>query len=362
MGGQAGILFSYVHKQDIEGLKGIFDGESGAAVKAANTLNEFGETAATFAASEGLVEVVKVFLQRGLDLSTKRNAAKVGGFTLHIRPLSPLTHCPILPSYPPSFLILIPPIPFHPRQTQLSPLTFDSFHPLLPLTPQETPLMSAVSNGQLSVVRLFCAPEDDVKHMMTLQPPGDDAADGAYMFDVIIRRLILNTSNNNSTANNTSGTTATNSDNSTAITATTTTTTNIKNTTNSNNKDKLITLDNERDEQMLSLLLASDRYKSALTNVDANGNTPLHTAAAAGSAYVVSLLLANGADKAALDAKGQTALHVACGCDLALVRVLLDCPEGREEKMLAAAAAVETLTPAEDDTQGTSNVPNLTLT
>ena len=77
MGGQAGILFSYVHKQDIAGLKELFDGESGAAVKAANTLNEFGETAATFAASEGLVEVVKVFLQRGLDLSTKRNAAKV---------------------------------------------------------------------------------------------------------------------------------------------------------------------------------------------------------------------------------------------------------------------------------------------
>ena len=77
MGGQAGILFSYVHKQDIAGLKELFDKEPGAAVKAANTLNEFGETAATFAASEGLVEVVKVFLQRGLDLSTKRNAAKV---------------------------------------------------------------------------------------------------------------------------------------------------------------------------------------------------------------------------------------------------------------------------------------------
>eukprot|EP01063_Lacrimia_lanifica_P014902 TRINITY_DN2149_c0_g1_i4.p1 TRINITY_DN2149_c0_g1~~TRINITY_DN2149_c0_g1_i4.p1 ORF type:complete len:1163 (+),score=274.29 TRINITY_DN2149_c0_g1_i4:163-3651(+) len=52
--------------------------------------------------------------------------------------------------------------------------------------------------------------------------------------------------------------------------------------------------------------------RTCLTNRDAHGNTPLHTAAGAGNAYVVEALLAADAVPHALNNANQTPFHLAC--------------------------------------------------
>ena len=249
MGGEAGILFSYVHQQNLPALTELFDEESKAAIKAANTHNEFGDTAATFAAGEGLVDVVKFFLLRGLDL-TKRN------------------------------------------------------------TGNETPLMAAVANGQLDVVRLLLAPEDGVKDLLALQPGGGrvEAADGAAILGVLTRRLVQQHT--------------------------------------------------AHDAALLALVLGSDfvAAPAALNTADSTGKTALHEAAAAGAAELVAQLVTFGADKNANDAKGQTALHVACGRSLAVVRALLSCPEGTEDMCLRASQQLDAGDGAEPDEKDGKNV------
>ena len=89
--------------------------------------------------------------------------------------------------------------------------------------------------------------------------------------------------------------------------------------------------------------------RGAEVNVgDESGYTPLHAAAASGSAEVARLLLERGADVSARDGRGFTPLHWASAlCNVRVARLLLE--RGRIRTLARAREGGDPVRKEEDD-------------